>query len=190
MIDRHHASTETKSLRLSRVEPRFGKACFRRFPSCPWRQLVSAPLLSSPNGYHYVWRAATCRSADCKLSGLALEMLLIHGPGDEVVMRKPIRQRIEELEQQKRTLQFRLDRQEKVEERRRTMLLGAFLMEQLHQRDDEDQSDGLIGRQDLRDWLARRLPSFIRRDADRALFGDLLNLKNTADDGRKDGGGR
>lgn len=103
-------------------------------------------------------------------------------------MRKPIRQRIEELEQQKRTLQLRLDRQEKVEERRRTMLLGAFLMEQL-QKDDADYDDGLIGRQDLRDWLSHRLPSFIRRDADRALFGDLLTLKNIADDGRTDGGG-
>ena len=91
-------------------------------------------------------------------------------------MRKPIRQRIEELEQQKRTLQLRLDRQEKAQERRRTMLLGAFLMEQLQL----DQHGEHVRRQGLKEWLARALPSFLKRDADRALFADLLSADKTA----------
>ncbi|MGP4691969.1 hypothetical protein [Agrobacterium cavarae] len=93
-------------------------------------------------------------------------------------MRKPIRQRIEELEQQKRTLQLRLDRQEKAQERRRTMLLGAFLMEQLRLDHDAEH----MRRQDLKGWLARALPSFVKRDADRALFADLLTDDKTARD--------
>ncbi|MDQ1194332.1 hypothetical protein [Agrobacterium sp. SORGH_AS 787] len=91
-------------------------------------------------------------------------------------MRKPIRQRIEELEQQKRTLQLRLDRQERAQERRRTMLLGAFLLEQLRLDHDAEHMRG----QDLKDWLARTLPSFVKRDADRALFADLLTDDKTA----------
>ena len=83
-------------------------------------------------------------------------------------MRKPIAQRIKELEQRKRSLQSRLDRQERAQATRRKIVLGSFVLERLAQ--DGDPGDQC----DLRQWLAAQLPAFLVRDADRALFADLL----------------
>ncbi|WP_233123588.1 mobilization protein [Agrobacterium vaccinii] len=84
-------------------------------------------------------------------------------------MRKPIAQRIKELEERKRSLQSRLDRQERAHDTRRKILLGSFVLERLAQ-------DGNTGVQcDLKHWLATQLPAFLRRDADRALFADLID---------------
>ena len=83
-------------------------------------------------------------------------------------MRKPIAQRIKELEERKRSLQSRLDRQERAQATRRKIVLGSLVLEHLAQ-------DGDTGDQcDLRQWLAAQLPAFLVRDADRALFADLL----------------
>ena len=83
-------------------------------------------------------------------------------------MRKPIAQRIKELEERKRALQSRLGKQERAQETRRKIVLGSFVLERLAQ-------DGNTGVQcDLKHWLATQLPAFLRRDADRALFADLL----------------
>ncbi|WP_320188847.1 hypothetical protein RMS29_014745 [Agrobacterium rosae] len=85
-------------------------------------------------------------------------------------MRKPIAQRIKELEERKRSLQSRLDRQERAQETRRKILLGSFVLERLAQDGDGDTGDQC----DLRQWLTAQLPAFLVRDADRALFADLL----------------
>ncbi|WP_320188968.1 mobilization protein [Agrobacterium rosae] len=85
-------------------------------------------------------------------------------------MRKPIAQRIKELEERKRALQSRLDRQERAQATRRKILLGSLVLERLAQDDD-----GNTGVQwDLRQWLAAQLPAFLVSDSDRALFADLL----------------
>lgn len=89
-------------------------------------------------------------------------------------MRKPIRQRIEELEQQKRTLQLRLDRQERAQTTRRKILLGSFILERLERNEDVSDRDGYDMQCDLKQWLKRALPAFLSRDDDRALFADLL----------------
>ncbi len=48
-------------------------------------------------------------------------------------MRKPIEQRIRELEEQKKALQSRLEKQQRAETTRRRMLLGSFVLERLEQ---------------------------------------------------------
>ncbi|GAK72770.1 hypothetical protein RRU01S_28_00130 [Agrobacterium rubi TR3 = NBRC 13261] len=83
-------------------------------------------------------------------------------------MRKPIAQRIKELEERKRALQSRLGKQERAQETRRKIVLGSFVLERLAQDDDT------TGQCDLRQWLAAQLPAFLVRDADRALFADLI----------------
>ena len=85
-------------------------------------------------------------------------------------MRKPMAQRIKELEERKRSLQSRLDRQERAQETRRKIVLGSLVLERLAQDGDGDTGDQC----DLRQWLAAQLPAFLVRDADRALFADLL----------------
>lgn len=90
-------------------------------------------------------------------------------------MRKPIEQRIRELEEQKRSLQSRLEKQERARTARRRILLGTFLLERLerHELNRDDNEDSV-----LRDLLQRELPEFLGRDADRDLFADLLSQKN------------
>ncbi|SCX30379.1 hypothetical protein [Agrobacterium rosae] len=83
-------------------------------------------------------------------------------------MRKPIAQRIKELEARKRALQSRLGKQERAQETRRKILLGSFLLERLAQNGDTSEHN------DLKRWLGTQLPGFLSRDADRALFADLL----------------
>ena len=83
-------------------------------------------------------------------------------------MRKPIAQRIKELEERKRSLQSRLDRQERAQATRRKIVLGSFLLERLAQDGDTSEHN------DLKRWLGTQLPAFLSRDADRALFADLL----------------
>lgn len=92
-------------------------------------------------------------------------------------MRKPIEQRIRELEEQKRSLQSRLEKQERARTARRRILLGTFLLERLerHELNRDDNEDSA-----LRDLLQRELPEFLGRDADRDLFTDLLPQKNDA----------
>lgn len=85
-------------------------------------------------------------------------------------MRKPIAQRIKELEERKRALQSRLDRQERTQATRRKIVLGSFVLERLAQGDNGNTGDHC----DLRQWLAAQLPAFLVSDADRALFADLI----------------
>ncbi len=93
-------------------------------------------------------------------------------------MRKPIEQRIRELEEQKKALQSRLEKQQRAETTRRRMLLGSFLLERLEQAEDAaHQQGGMHGKQ-LRQWLARAFPAYLSRDADRLLFVDLLWPQN------------
>lgn len=89
-------------------------------------------------------------------------------------MRKPIEQRIMELEEHKRALQSRLEKQERARTTRRRILLGTFLLDRLR--------SGKGNREDsmLLDFLQRELPAFLSRDADRVLFTDLLAADESA----------
>jgi len=93
-------------------------------------------------------------------------------------MRKPIEQRIRELEEQKKALQSRLEKQQRAETTRRKMLLGSFVLERLEQEGDPNHRQGEMDGKQLRQWLARDFPAYLSRDADRLLFVDLLWPQN------------
>ncbi|CUX62188.1 MULTISPECIES: hypothetical protein [Agrobacterium tumefaciens complex] len=90
-------------------------------------------------------------------------------------MRKPIAERIRQLEERRKALQARLDRQERAQATRRKILLGSFLLEQLQRNDQTRHND------ELRQWLAKELPAFFTRDADLALFADILEPASLPD---------
>lgn len=81
--------------------------------------------------------------------------------------RKTIEERLAQLEAQKKTLQARLNKQERARDTRRKVLLGALVLHRL-----EHGKDGLS--RALPDWLRRELPGFLTRDMDKELFADLI----------------
>ncbi len=81
--------------------------------------------------------------------------------------RKTIEQRLAELDAQRATLKARLGKQERANDTRRKVLLGALVLHRLETGKDE------ISRA-LPDWLRRELPGFLTRDGDKELFADLL----------------
>lgn len=93
-------------------------------------------------------------------------------------MRKPIEQRIRELEEQKKALQSRLEKQQRAETTRRRMLLGSFILQRLEEERDPNHQQGEMDGKQLRQWLAREFPAYLSRDADRLLFVDLLWPQN------------
>ncbi|CAK7262407.1 MULTISPECIES: mobilization protein [unclassified Shinella] len=82
--------------------------------------------------------------------------------------RKSIEERLAQLDAQRKTLQARLSKQERVRDTRRKILLGALVLHRLESDRDEEFSKR------LGDWLRRELPGFLTRDADKELFDDLL----------------
>lgn len=80
--------------------------------------------------------------------------------------KKSIAERIAQLDAQKKNLQARLAKQERTQDTRRKVLLGAFLLHRL-------QSDREFG-PTLQKWLSRELPAFLVRPGDLGLFADLL----------------
>ncbi|MDI7862376.1 mobilization protein [Rhizobiaceae bacterium n13] len=85
------------------------------------------------------------------------------------MVRKPIAQRIAELEVRKKALIARLSKQDRSRDTRRKILLGALLLHRLAHSGDAS----FVRR--LRDWLRLELPGFLVRDGDRALFDDILD---------------
>src|SRR5208283_4823730 len=82
--------------------------------------------------------------------------------------RKSIAERIAQLDAQKRALQARAGKQERANDTRRKVLLGALVLHRL-----ENSGEAEFSKR-LGDWLRRELPDFLTRDSDKALFGDLL----------------
>lgn len=81
--------------------------------------------------------------------------------------RRSLSERIEQMEAKASALKARLGEQERREDTRRKVLLGAFLLHQLKETKNGDAAG-------LRSLLAERLPGYLARPADRALFADLL----------------
>jgi hypothetical protein len=96
--------------------------------------------------------------------------------------RKPIMQRIAELEARKKTLVARLGRQERVRDTRRKILLGALVLHRL------EQSNERACAERLRLWLRAELSNFLIREGDRQLFADLLGPQPRADSDRSEEG--
>lgn len=82
--------------------------------------------------------------------------------------RRSIEERIAQLDVRKKALQARLGKQERANDTRRKILLGALVLQRL-----ETPGDPEFSRR-LRDWLKRELPGFLTREADHALFPEFI----------------
>ena len=82
--------------------------------------------------------------------------------------RKSIEQRLAELDAQRSALKARLGKQERANDTRRKVLLGALVLHRLENSNDPDFT------RRLGDWLRKELPDFLTRDGDKELFADLL----------------
>lgn len=87
--------------------------------------------------------------------------------------RKTIEQRLAQLDAQRATLKARLGKQERANDTRRKVLLGALVLHRLENGKDEEFS------RRLGEWLRRELPDFLTRDGDKELFADLLGTPST-----------
>ncbi|MCF1450397.1 mobilization protein [Agrobacterium vitis] len=87
--------------------------------------------------------------------------------------RKTIEQRLAQLEAQRSALRARLSKQERSNDTRRKVLLGALVLHRLENVNDPEFTKR------LGDWLRRELPGFLTRDADKLLFDDLLTAPTT-----------
>ena len=82
--------------------------------------------------------------------------------------RRPIAERIAQLDARRKDLQARLGRQERANDTRRKILLGALVLHRIDAADDPEFSSR------LKQWLRRELPGFLTRETDKTLFADLM----------------
>ena len=82
--------------------------------------------------------------------------------------RRPIAERIAQLDARRKDLAARLGRQERANDTRRKILLGALVLHRIDAADDPEFSSR------LKQWLRRELPGFLTREADKTLFADLM----------------
>ena len=85
------------------------------------------------------------------------------------MVRRTIEQKIAHLDEQKRSLQARLGKQERARDTRRKILLGALVLQRVT--NSANEADVAW----LKSWMARELPDFLTRDVDRLLLSDLFN---------------
>ena len=81
--------------------------------------------------------------------------------------RRTIEQKIAHLDDQKRSLQARLGKQERARDTRRKILLGALVL----QRVTNSANEADVAWQ--KSWMSRELPDFLTKDMDRLLLADL-----------------
>ena len=88
--------------------------------------------------------------------------------------RKSIEQRLAELDAQRSALKARLGKQERANDTRRKVLLGALVLHRMENSNDPDFTNRLTA------WLRKELPGFLTRDGDKELFADLLGKPEAA----------
>jgi hypothetical protein len=93
---------------------------------------------------------------------------------ENIMARKSIQERLYQLDAQRKTLQTRLGKQERVTDTRRKILLGAMVL--YHVEEGEREFD-----KSLKEWVGRELPGFLTREDDKALFTDLLDISSASD---------
>lgn len=82
--------------------------------------------------------------------------------------RRSIADRLAQLDVQRKTLAARLGKQDRANDTRRKVLLGALVLQRLEKSSDPDFAKRLA------DWLRRELPGFLTRDVDKELLVDLM----------------
>ena len=90
--------------------------------------------------------------------------------------RRSIADRLAQLDAQRKSLAARLGKQDRANDTRRKVLLGALVLQRL---ETSDFAKANIGNDPdfskrLADWLRRELPGFLTREADRTLLADLI----------------
>ncbi len=97
-------------------------------------------------------------------------------------MRKSIQERLAQIEARRQSLKARLGKQQRTEDTRRKILIGALVLHRLeHGKDTISKS--------LPDWLRHELPGFLTREGDRQLFVDLLDPPDAIEDAPSRGAG-
>lgn len=89
--------------------------------------------------------------------------------------RKTIEQRLAQLDAQRAALKARLTKQERANDTRRKVLLGALVLHRLENGKDEEFS------RRLGEWLKREQPDFLTRPGDKELFADLIGNAPSGD---------
>jgi hypothetical protein len=84
--------------------------------------------------------------------------------------RRSIQERLAQLEVRKKALAARLSKQERLDDTRRKILLGALVLHRLEHGGDAFSAG-------LAEWLRRELPGFLVRDQDKLLFVELLGRR-------------
>ncbi len=87
--------------------------------------------------------------------------------------RRSIEERLAQLEAQKKTLTARLTKQERANDTRRKVLIGALVLYQM----SRDKSPAGA---ELKAWLQAELPGFLTRERDALLFDDILAAETIA----------
>ena len=82
--------------------------------------------------------------------------------------KRSIADRLAQLDAQRKSLAARLGKQDRANDTRRKVLLGALVLQRLDSSNDADFSKRLA------EWLRRELPGFLTREADRTLLADLI----------------
>jgi hypothetical protein len=97
--------------------------------------------------------------------------------------KRTIAERLSHLEDQRKSLQTKLGKQERAKDTRRKVLLGAFVLYRLEKGQDA------FSKEQLPAWLKKELPGFITREDDAALFTDLLGepTSKSASPGKESG---
>ena len=86
--------------------------------------------------------------------------------------RKTIEERLAQLDAQRASLKARLGKQERANDTRRKVLLGALILHRLENGKDDISHA-------LPDWLRRELPGFLTRPGDKELFADLIGAPSS-----------
>ena len=87
---------------------------------------------------------------------------------EDKMPRRSITDRLAQLDAQRKTLAARLGKQDRANDTRRKVLLGALVLQRLEKSSDPEFSKRLA------DWLRRELPVFLTRDVDKTLLADLM----------------
>lgn len=95
-------------------------------------------------------------------------------------MRKSIHERLAQIEARRQSLKARLGKQQRTEDTRRKILIGALVLHRLKHGKDAISNN-------LSDWLRRELPGFLTRHGDKQLFVDLLNPLAASDEASSKG---
>ena len=87
--------------------------------------------------------------------------------------KKSLAERIAQLDAKKKTLLARQARQERTQDTRRKVLLGALILHRI----ENDTENG----ERMKAWVAKELPGFLTRETDKELFPEFISAENIQD---------